>query len=154
MHRIALTAPGPESAEPVRRVRASGVLWPDPDPVPPIQITTGALAQPSALLHPSDAASECRCAHWHGPAVVSSIERSPSPPRHLAAQRQRAAQRRHASQSLPGMIRFMNSSNNGTVKAVSPWLGLQIMPLVINPLLVGPNPVTCRPRRAAMSPER
>jgi hypothetical protein len=27
---------------------------------------------------------------------------------------------RHQSQSLPGMMRFMNSSNIGTVKAVSP----------------------------------
>ena len=35
-------------------------------------------------------------------------------------------------QSSPGMIRFMNASNNGTVNAVSPWLGLQIMPLTIN----------------------
>jgi hypothetical protein len=35
-------------------------------------------------------------------------------------------------QSSPGMIRFMNSSNNGTVKAVSPWLGLQIIPFTIN----------------------
>ena len=32
-------------------------------------------------------------------------------------------------QSSFGMIRRMNSSNNGTVKAVSPWLGLQIIPL-------------------------
>jgi len=37
-----------------------------------------------------------------------------------------------AFQSSPGMMRRMNSSNNGTVKAVSPWLGLQIMPLAIN----------------------
>jgi hypothetical protein len=27
------------------------------------------------------------------------------------------------------MIRRMNSSNRGTVNAVSPWLGLQIIPL-------------------------
>lgn len=36
------------------------------------------------------------------------------------------------SQFSPGMMRFMNSSNRGTVKPVSPWLGLQIMPLEIN----------------------
>jgi hypothetical protein len=35
-------------------------------------------------------------------------------------------------QSSPGMILRMNSSNKGTVKAVSPWLGLQIMPFAIN----------------------
>ena len=39
---------------------------------------------------------------------------------------------RVARQSSPGMIRRMNSSNMGTVKAVSPWLGLQIMPLLIS----------------------
>ena len=32
-------------------------------------------------------------------------------------------------QSLPGMIRFINVSKIGTVNAVSPWLGLQIIPL-------------------------
>ena len=31
-----------------------------------------------------------------------------------------------------GMIRRMNSSKRGTVNAVSPWLGLQIMPLAIS----------------------
>jgi hypothetical protein len=31
--------------------------------------------------------------------------------------------------SLPGMIRFINASNIGTVNAVSPWLGIQIIPL-------------------------
>lgn len=35
-------------------------------------------------------------------------------------------------QPSPGMMRRMNSSNSGTVKAVSPWLGLHIMPLEIN----------------------
>jgi hypothetical protein len=35
-------------------------------------------------------------------------------------------------QSSPGIMRRMNSSNNGTVKAVSPWLGLQTMPLAIS----------------------
>ena len=48
-------------------------------------------------------------------------------------------------QSSPGMIRCMNSSNNGTVNAVSPWLGLQIMPFPINRLRVGPSEVTCLP---------
>ena len=36
------------------------------------------------------------------------------------------------------MIRFMKASNKGTVNAVSPWLGLQIMPLVIKELRTGP----------------
>ena len=31
-----------------------------------------------------------------------------------------------------GMIRTMNSSNIGTVNPVSPWLGLQIMPLLMS----------------------
>jgi hypothetical protein len=35
-------------------------------------------------------------------------------------------------QSCPGMIRHMNSSKSGTVKPVSPWLGLQTMPLEIS----------------------
>jgi len=35
------------------------------------------------------------------------------------------------------MVRFINSSNRGTVKAVSPWLGLQIMPFTINWLRAG-----------------
>jgi hypothetical protein len=30
------------------------------------------------------------------------------------------------------MMRSMNLSNIGTVKAVSPWLGLHTMPLLIN----------------------
>lgn len=30
------------------------------------------------------------------------------------------------------MIRRMNSSNIGTVNAVSPWLGLHIIPFAIN----------------------
>ncbi len=34
--------------------------------------------------------------------------------------------------SFPGIIRCMNSSKSGTVKAVSPWFGLQIMPFAIN----------------------
>jgi hypothetical protein len=37
------------------------------------------------------------------------------------------------------MIRFMNSSNSGTVNAVSPWLGLQIMPFAMSWLRVGPS---------------
>lgn len=35
-------------------------------------------------------------------------------------------------QFSPGMMRFMNSSKRGTVKPVSPWLGLHIIPLEIN----------------------
>ena len=40
------------------------------------------------------------------------------------------------------MMRFMNSSNIGTVKAVSPWFGLQIIPLAISELRVGASDVT------------
>ena len=46
--------------------------------------------------------------------------------------RARGAAPAYVRQSSPGMIRRMNSSNMGTVNAVSPWLGLQIMPLEIN----------------------
>ena len=45
-------------------------------------------------------------------------------------------------QSSPGIVRFMNSSNIGTVKAVSPWFGLQIIPLAISELRVGASDVT------------
>ena len=38
----------------------------------------------------------------------------------------------YCRQSSSGMMRTMNWSNSGTVKAVSPWLGLQTMPLPIN----------------------
>ncbi len=40
------------------------------------------------------------------------------------------------------MIRFMNSSNIGTVNAVSPWFGLQTLPLTINELRVGASDET------------
>jgi len=46
--------------------------------------------------------------------------------------RARGAAPAYVRQSCPGMIRRINSSNMGTVNAVSPWLGLQIMPLAIN----------------------
>jgi hypothetical protein len=49
---------------------------------------------------------------------------------------------RQLFQSVPGTIRLMNWSNNGTVKAVSPWLGLQIIPLAISKLRVGPSDVS------------
>jgi hypothetical protein len=52
------------------------------------------------------------------------------------------------------MIRFMNSSNMGTVKAVSPWFGLQTMPLVIKELLVGARDDTTASKQVAMSPDR
>jgi hypothetical protein len=42
------------------------------------------------------------------------------------------------------MILRMNSSKSGTVNAVSPWFGLQIMPLAIRWLRVGPKEVTFR----------
>ncbi len=38
--------------------------------------------------------------------------------------------------------------------AVSPWLGLQIIPLAISLFLVGPSAVTARPSFSAMSPDR
>ena len=44
--------------------------------------------------------------------------------------------------SSSGMMRRMNSSNIGTVKAVSPWPGLQIMPLPISLLRVGARDCT------------
>lgn len=47
-------------------------------------------------------------------------------------------------QSSPGIIRFMNSSKEGTVKAVSPRLGLRIIPLPINFERMGPGDVTFR----------
>ena len=48
-----------------------------------------------------------------------------------------AATQGYVRQSSPGTIRRMNSSKSGTVNAVSPWLGLQTMPLVIKVLRVG-----------------
>ena len=52
------------------------------------------------------------------------------------------------------MVRFMNASNIGTVNAVSPWLGLQIMPLAMSWLRVGPRDVTFFCSTLAMSPDR
>ncbi len=46
---------------------------------------------------------------------------------------------RHES---PGMTRFMNSSNMGTVKAVSPRLGLHTIPFAISELRVGASDET------------
>ena len=46
----------------------------------------------------------------------------------------------------------MNSSKSGTVKAVSPWLGLQIMPVAIKLFLVGPRAVTLRCYCSAIRP--
>lgn len=62
MHRIALAAPGPESAEPVRRARASGVLWPEPNSTIPdpksvrARLAYGLLYSPPVTL-PADAAA-------------------------------------------------------------------------------------------------
>ena len=56
--------------------------------------------------------------------------------------------------SEPGMIRFINSSNRGTVNAVSPWLGLQIIPLVIRLWRTGHNELTLLLNICAISPER
>ena len=52
------------------------------------------------------------------------------------------------------MMRRMNWSNSGTVKPVSPWLGLHTMPFAINWLLVGPSDVTGRFMIRATSPDR
>jgi len=40
------------------------------------------------------------------------------------------------------MIRIMNSSNIGTVNAVSPWLGLQTIPFLIKEPRVGAHEET------------
>lgn len=56
--------------------------------------------------------------------------------------------------SSPGMMRLMNSSNMGTVDAVSPWLGLHIIPLIINWLRVGAREETFFTRTVDMSPDR
>lgn len=66
----------------------------------------------------------------------------------------RAAKPNYARQSSPGTIRRMNSSNSGTVNAVSPWLGLQTMPLAINELRTGPRELTSRLRQSAIAPDR
>jgi len=57
-------------------------------------------------------------------------------------------------QSSPGMILFINSSNKGTVKAVSPWFGLQIIPLMIKLARRGPKEFVGFLRIVAISPER
>lgn len=52
------------------------------------------------------------------------------------------------------MMRFMNSSNLGSVNAVSPWFGLQIIPLVIRSLRAGAKALTFASQQLAMPPER
>ena len=60
-----------------------------------------------------------------------------------AAHQKKASRLNYAwRQSTSGMMRFMNSSNIGTVYAVSPWFGLQIIPLAISELRVGASDVT------------
>ncbi len=56
--------------------------------------------------------------------------------------------------SVLGMIRFINSSNRGTVNAVSPWFGLQIIPLVIRLARSGPKELVGFLRTVAISPDR
>ena len=56
--------------------------------------------------------------------------------------------------SHSGIALFMRESNIGTVKAVCPWAGLQIIPFLISPLRRGPACCTLIPRASAMSPER
>ena len=48
------------------------------------------------------------------------------------------------------MTRFMNWSNMGTVNAVSPWLGLHTMPLVMSELRTGASDVVFAVSTAAM----
>jgi hypothetical protein len=48
-------------------------------------------------------------------------------------------------QSSPGMMRFINASNKGTVKAVPPWVGLHTIPFEIRLLRTGPSDVLSRP---------
>ena len=71
-----------------------------------------------------------------------------------AEARSEGSARWFAYQSSPGIMRFMNVSKEGTVKAVSPWLGLQIIPLPINFERMGPSDVTFRFRNEAISPDR
>jgi hypothetical protein len=52
------------------------------------------------------------------------------------------------------MMRRMNSSNIGTVNAVSPKFGLQIIPLAMSELRVGAREETFSFMQLAMSPER
>ena len=47
-----------------------------------------------------------------------------------------------AIQSNWGTARSMNSSNRGTVKAMSPCAGLQIIPFLMSLDLTGPSPLT------------
>ena len=63
---------------------------------------------------------------------------------------------RSASGSWPhsGIARTMKASNIGTVKAVCPWAGLQIMPFLIKPLRNGPALCTLIPNTSAISPDR
>lgn len=60
----------------------------------------------------------------------------------------------YSLQPSPGMLRFMEPSKKGTVKAVSPWLGLHTIPLAMRLALVGASDVTFRPKMSATSPER
>ena len=53
-----------------------------------------------------------------------------------------------------GMMRFIYCSKRGAVKAVSPWLGLQIMPFSISLARVGARDLEVRSRVSATSPLR
>jgi hypothetical protein len=53
-----------------------------------------------------------------------------------------------------GIARTMKASNIGTVNAVCPWAGLQIMPFRIKPLRNGPALCTLIPNTSAISPDR
>jgi hypothetical protein len=53
-----------------------------------------------------------------------------------------------------GIARLMNSSNKGTVKAMSPCAGLKTIPFLINFARTGPRLVTFTLKISAMSPVR
>lgn len=52
------------------------------------------------------------------------------------------------------MIRFMNSSNKGTVNAVSPWFWLHTIPFMIKLARSGPKEFVGFLRTVAISPDR
>jgi hypothetical protein len=64
----------------------------------------------------------------HGEVAAGELEERQVPRPESPGRRRRRPKRPYDRQSSPGMIRRMNSSNRGTVKAVSPWLGLQTIP--------------------------
>jgi hypothetical protein len=99
------------------------------DDLPPNPCGTQAHSEaPPSAVQSLNRRSGCR----HG--LCDCFEQSSGPlqrPTFPYDRNQRVIMHQARSQSF-GMIRCMNSSNSGTVNAVSPWLGLQIMPFAIN----------------------